>query len=80
MPSAIQTYLDGEADPMVARKVRDHLGSCWHCGEDAEWLLLIKVALRDIGPRRPTDLAAARLERFARVLAGDHRHGRAKRG
>ncbi len=65
----VDTYLDGEADPSLAVSVRRHLAACWACSEDAEWLVLIKSALGRIGERRPSDLAVARLARYASTLS-----------
>lgn len=65
---SVEAYLDGEADPASAVEVRRHLGECWSCSQDAEWLLLVKSALRQIDARRPIDLAVARLGRYASSL------------
>lgn len=64
----VEVYLDGEADPALAVEVRRHLGQCWSCSQDAEWLALVKAALRQIDSRRPVDLAVARLGRYASSL------------
>jgi len=68
MHQSIEAYLDGEADPSLAVSVRQHLSTCWACSEDAEWLVLIKAALRRTGERRPADLAVARLARYVSNL------------
>jgi hypothetical protein len=65
---AVGLYLDGEADPALAVDIRRHLGECWSCSQDAEWLLLLKAALRQIDARRPVDLAVARLGRYTSSL------------
>jgi anti-sigma factor RsiW len=65
---AIESYLDGEADPALAAEIRRHLAECWTCSEDAELLRLVKVALHQLDARRPIDLAAARLSRYAASL------------
>lgn len=65
---AVETYLDGEADPALAVAIRRHLGECWTCSQNAEWLLLVKAALRQVDSRRPVDLAVARLGRYASWL------------
>ncbi|MHB1487738.1 MAG: anti-sigma factor family protein [Acidimicrobiales bacterium] len=61
----VEAYLDGEANPALAARVQGHLAECWSCSEDAEWLTLVKVALRQIGDRRPPELVMARLTRYA---------------
>lgn len=61
----LEAYLDGEASPALAARVQEHLAECWSCSEDAEWLVLVKVALRQIGDGRPPDLVVARLTRYA---------------
>jgi len=68
MRQGVEAYLDGEADPGLAASVRQHLALCWACSEDAEWLVLIKAALRRAGDPRPADLAVARLARYASNL------------
>lgn len=65
----LEAYLDGEADAAAAVSLRCHLDGCWACSEDAEWLMLIKVALVRLGERRPPHLATARLARYASTLA-----------
>ncbi|MDA8354944.1 MAG: zf-HC2 domain-containing protein [Actinomycetota bacterium] len=64
----VEAYLDGEADPALAVRVRRHLAECWSCSEDAEWLVLIKAVMARVGRRRPAELAVARLGRFATSL------------
>lgn len=64
----LEAYIDGEADPVLGVRVRRHLAECWSCSEDAEWLILVKAALLQLGGRRPPDLAVARLARFAMSL------------
>ena len=64
----IEPYLDGEVDEATAASVRRHLAECWPCSEDAEWIVLIKAALRRLGTRRPDELSAVRLLRFARSI------------
>lgn len=76
----VEAYLDGEADPLLARAARRHLATCWECSERAEWTLLIKAALGRIGRRRPVDLASARCERFAWMLAGGRGAGSTRPG
>lgn len=65
----VESYLDGEADAPEMVEVRRHLAECWKCSQDAEWTGLMKTSLRRLGARQPTDLAAARLRRFASSLA-----------
>lgn len=62
---AVEVYLDGEADSVLAAEIQRHLRDCWSCSQDGEWLLLIKASLRRIEARRPVDLAVARLNRYA---------------
>ncbi len=64
----IETYLDGEADAVLALRVRRHLAECWACSENAEWSSLTKGALARFGLQRPPDLAAVRLHRYASAL------------
>jgi hypothetical protein len=64
----VEAYLDRETDPALSVTVRRHLAECWRCSEDAEWLVLLKATLAQVGSRRPTDLALARLTRFAYSL------------
>lgn len=64
----VENYLDGEAEPVLAARVRRHLAECWSCSEDAEWLLLTKAALWQLGARRPPELVVTRLQRFAYSL------------
>jgi hypothetical protein len=67
---AVEVYLDGEADSALAVDIRRHLDQCWSCSQDAEWLLLVKAALRQMDARRPADLAVARLGRYTSSLIG----------
>lgn len=71
---AVEVYLDDEAEPGLAMDVRRHLERCWSCGEDAEWLVLVKASLVRTGGCRVPGLSIARLERFADSLG--HTAGR----
>ena len=68
MRSKVEAYLDGEADAPQAMAVLRHLDQCWDCSEEAQWLILVKAAVRRWGSRRPADLAAVRLARLARDM------------
>lgn len=65
MRRAVDAYLDGELLPERAAAVTAHLGECWGCSGHAEALRLMKPSLRRLGERRPSDLAVARLRRWA---------------
>ncbi len=65
----VETYLDGEADASLAVLVHGHVAECSACSADAEWLFLIKTALRQIAERRPPELTVARLRRYASTLS-----------
>lgn len=69
----IELYFDAEADPALAERVRRHLRICWPCSEEAEFLLLMKSALRHLEPLRCDELTMARLHRFLRSLAANHK-------
>ena len=66
----ITPYLDGELDRRRAQLVAEHLDRCWGCSGDLSTLRLIKHSLGGLGARTPTDLAEARLRRWAGGLAG----------
>ena len=61
----LHAYLDGELDPDRAYAVARHLDDCWPCSGEAEVVRRIKHALARSGDRRPTELAVARLQRWA---------------
>lgn len=65
MRRAVAAYLDGELPFHAIAAVEAHLDECWGCSGDAETLRLMKRSLRRLGERRPTDLAAERLRRWA---------------
>ena len=66
--AGLHSYLDGEAGPVLAARVGRHLDECWSCSEEAEWLALVKASLARLAAARPTELALARLSRYARSL------------
>ena len=62
----VEAYVDGELrSPVRAAEVRAHVDDCWGCSGDAEALRLIKRSLHRLACCQPTDLAAARLRRWA---------------
>jgi anti-sigma factor RsiW len=68
MRRATDAYLDGELPPDGAAAVEAHLHECWGCSGYAETLRLMKRSLRRLRDRRPTELTAARLRRWAEGL------------
>jgi anti-sigma factor RsiW len=66
---AVDAYIDGELrTPARIAAVQAHLDECWGCSGHAETLRLLKRSLRRLAQRQPTDLAAARLRRWATDL------------
>ncbi|MGH9229987.1 MAG: anti-sigma factor family protein [Acidimicrobiales bacterium] len=65
MRRAIDAYLDGELSPARAIAVEGHLDECWGCSAHADTLRLMKRSLWRLAQRRPSDLAVARLRRWA---------------
>ncbi len=66
----LDAYLDGELAATEADHVRSHLEDCPGCAEAAHTTLAIGRTLRHLAHRRPLDLAAARLQRWAHTLHG----------
>lgn len=64
----LQTYLDGELDELLARRVTRHLEMCMLCGMRAETYVEIKRALRRSAGSPPQD-ALDRLRAFGQELA-----------
>jgi anti-sigma factor RsiW len=64
----LQSYLDGELDELLARRVVRHLDMCRRCGMAAETYAEIKQALRRSAGSPPQD-AIARLRAFGDQLA-----------
>ena len=56
----LQSYLDGQADEVTARRVSKHLEACRRCGLEAATYREIKAALA----RRAAPLDGASLERL----------------
>lgn len=69
--TGLHSYLDGEASPVLAARVGRHLDECWSCSQEAEWLVLVKASLARLAAARPSELAVARLSRYARSLSDD---------
>jgi len=65
MRRAVDAYLDGELPPTRAGAVEVHLDECWGCSGYADAVRLMKRSLRRLAQRRPSDLAVARLRRWA---------------
>lgn len=73
----LQSYLDGELDPITAHRVHEHLEECRRCGLDARTYQAIKAAIPvahtgvhtvDVDPQ-----AVERLRSFAQALgSGEH--------
>jgi predicted anti-sigma-YlaC factor YlaD len=69
MRRAVDAYIDGElGSPQRFVEVQAHLDECWGCSGYAETVRLLKRSLRRLADRQPTDLAAARLRRWATDL------------
>lgn len=66
--SVLQSYLDGELDELLARRVSRHLELCIRCGMRAETYVEIKRALRRSAGSPPKD-ALDRLRAFGQELA-----------
>ncbi|MEW6473855.1 MAG: zf-HC2 domain-containing protein [Actinomycetota bacterium] len=64
----LQTYLDGELDELLARRVTRHLEMCVLCGMRVETYMEIKRALRRSAGSPPRD-ALDRLRAFGQELA-----------
>lgn len=63
----VTAYVDGElSDGALVARVEAHLGDCWMCSCDAETWRLIRCSLRRLARRRPVDLDAVRVRRWAR--------------
>ena len=66
----LQSYLDGETEPEVARAVARHLGACLHCDQESQVYADIKASLqRRRGDVDPEVLAA--LRDFSQQLVDD---------
>jgi anti-sigma factor RsiW len=55
---AVNTFVDGELDPTREDEVLAHLAWCGSCRTDVATLRGFKAALRQTGPRLPSDLSA----------------------
>lgn len=64
----LQSYLDGELDELLGRRVAHHLEMCVLCGMRVETFMEIKRALRRTAGSPPND-ALDRLRAFAEELA-----------
>lgn len=64
----LQSYLDGELDELLARRVARHLEVCRRCGMSAETYAEIQRALRRSAGSPPED-AVGRLRAFGEQLA-----------
>jgi anti-sigma factor RsiW len=67
----LQSYLDGELDPVAAARVGDHLEVCHACGLEASAHLAIKTVLSSTAVENAAVDAEAvdRLVRFAAELS-----------
>lgn len=66
----LQTYLDGHADELSARRIAHHLERCRRCGMEADAYTAIKTALGN--QRQALDSAAvSRLRDFGSRLLDD---------
>ena len=66
---AVDAYVDGELTRSQAAAVEAHLDECWGCSGEADTLRLMKRSLQRLAARSPSDLARARLRRWAEGLA-----------
>ncbi len=66
---ALQAYLDGEVDELMARRIARHLEACRECGMELGVYTEIKASLRARGSVDPD--ALARLRSFGEQLAGE---------
>jgi len=64
---ALQSYLDGEADPQLARQIAQHLDACRACGLEAQTYRAIKTSLHEQAAS-PSVEALTRLSAFAASL------------
>jgi anti-sigma factor RsiW len=64
----LQSYLDGELDEVLARRVTRHLEMCRRCGMSVETYVAIKQALRR-SAGSPSQDALERLRAFGEQLA-----------
>lgn len=65
----VEAYLDGElASPDRTSQIEAHLDECPDCRDDVDVLQRMRCSLRRLAANRPTDLAAARVRRWARRL------------
>jgi predicted anti-sigma-YlaC factor YlaD len=67
MRRAVDTYVDGELPSSRAALVEAHLDECWGCSGYADTVGLMKRSLRRLAQRWPSDLAVARLRRWAQA-------------
>lgn len=70
MRNDVEAYLDGElsgADRVA--DVESHLAECADCRHEVYVLDRLKCSLRRLASNRPTDLAEARMRRWARRLS-----------
>ncbi|MFP3986562.1 anti-sigma factor [Streptomyces sp. E11-3] len=65
----LQSYVDGEADEVTARRVAAHLADCRRCGLEATVYQEIKSALAR--RQSPDDLTLRRLRDFSTALLRD---------
>jgi anti-sigma factor RsiW len=67
--AVLQSYLDGEVDPVTAHAVSEHLEVCRRCGLDASTYRAIRLSIPAAATRsRPSAVdpeALGRLRRFA---------------
>lgn len=63
----VEAFLDGEADPALADRIRTHLSDCSPCMDRAEFRQHLQSLVRDKCTERvPTDLR----DRIERLIAG----------
>ena len=65
----LQSYLDGETDSVVARKVATHLYRCDHCDRESQVYDHIKSSLANCRPDVDPEVMAALTEFGDRLLS-----------
>jgi mycothiol system anti-sigma-R factor len=64
----VEAYLDGEVDPSLATRIKDHLGDCSPCLDRAEFRKHLKELVRDRCTER--SVPDALVERIKQLIDG----------